>query len=342
MDFRSVPSTAQAEFSRRRLIPGLHRLYRVIDRGGALLVLVFMVIVLSVFNPTFGRLNNLLLIGLEAATISLVAIGMTIVILSGGIDLSVGSLVGFTGVVSAGLMKWGAGPLPPLPSYLAILVGWVVGGLAGALHGLIITRFKIPPFIITLGTLSIFKGLALVYSNASPIHQLPDDFKWIVDGSIGGVSVAVIFMLGAYLMTWYILDTTTFGRYVYAIGGNESAARLAGIAVDRCKIAIYALSGLMSAIAGTMLLARLDGGIYTNGEGYELTAIAGVVIGGSSLMGGTGSIWGTIAGVCIITTVNNALVLYSVPPEWKHVVTGSMIVCAVLLDLARKYARMTR
>jgi ribose transport system permease protein len=310
-----------------------------INKFGSILILCLMLVILSSFNPFFGKFDNLMLITLEAATIGVVAAGQTLVILTGGIDLSVGSLVGLTGIIAAGMMKWGVGPIPPMNSYLALAVGLLIGILAGLFHGFMITKAKIPPFIITLGTLSVFKGLALVYSGASPIHLLPDDFKWISDAHLWRIPMPAVIMFVVYCLCWCFLNYTTLGRHTYAIGGNEFAARLTGIDVDKCKLYIYSICGFLSALAGLILISRIDGGIYTNGEDYELNAIAGVVIGGTSLMGGRGGIWGTIVGVLIMTTVNNALVMYSVPSEWKNVVTGGIIIIAVLIDVLRRQSR---
>ncbi len=312
------------------------RLPDLLNKFGPALVLLLLLIVFSTFNPFFGQLNNLMLITLEAATIGIVAAGQTLVILSGGIDLSVGSLVGLTGVVAAGLMTWGIGPIPPLNPYLSLLIGLLIGALAGLFHGLMITKVNMSPFIITLATLSAFKGLALVYSSASPIHLLPDDFKWLSDGYIWQIPMPTVIMVGVYFLCWCFLNTTTLGRHVYAIGGNESTTRLTGVNVPKCKLYVYSICGFLSALGGMILIARLDGGVYTNGIGYELITIAAVVIGGTSLIGGQGDIWGTIVGVLIIATINNALVMYSVPAEWKNVVIGVIIIMAVLIDLLRK------
>ena len=307
-----------------------------LNKFGSALVLILLLIIFSTFSPFFGQFNNLMLITLEAATIGIVAAGQTLVILSGGIDLSVGSLVGLTGVVAAGLMKWGIGPFPPVNPYLGLFIGLLTGTLAGLFHGFMITKFNMSPFIITLATLSAFKGLALVYSSASPIHLLPDNFKWLSDGHIWQIPVPTIIMVSVYLLCWCILNITTLGRHIFAIGENESTTRLTGVDVNKCKLYIYGICGFLSALGGMILIARLDGGIYTNGAGYELITIAAVVIGGTSLTGGQGGIWGTIVGVLIIATINNALVMYSIPAEWKNVVIGVIIILAVLIDLLRK------
>ncbi|MEW5958954.1 MAG: ABC transporter permease [Chloroflexota bacterium] len=308
----------------------------VTDRFGPALVLILMLVIFSATNPFFGKFDNLMLIIQEAATIAIVAAGQTLVILTGGVDLAVGSLVGLTGVLAAGLMKQGWGPLPPLNPYLALIFGLLVGALAGLGHGLLITRVKMPPFIVTLGTLSVFKGLALVYTGASPIHLLPGNFKWISDAYLWRLPMPAAIMVIVYFLCWSLLNFAPLGRHIYAVGGNEPAARLTGIDVSKVKLHVYGLCGFLSGLAGMMLIARLDGGIYTNGEGYELNAIAGVVIGGTSLRGGQGGLWGTLVGVLIMSTVNNALVMYSVPPEWKNVVTGTIILAAVMIDLLRK------
>jgi ribose transport system permease protein len=326
----------------KQIITGLWRRYPIedlFDKFGPTLILLLMLVILSTFNPFFGKFNNLMLITLEATTIGIVAAGQTLVILTGGIDLSVGSLVGLSGIIAAGMMKWGWGPIPPTNSYLGLLIGLLVGALAGLFHGVMITKVKVSPFIITLATLSMFKGLALVYSHASPIHLLPDDFKWLSEGYLWRIPMPTIILVVVYFLCWCFLNYTTLGRHVYAIGGNESTARLTGIDVNTCKLYIYSICGFLSALAGMILISRLDSGVYTNGEGYELNAIAAVVIGGTSLMGGHGGIWGTIIGVLIMTTISNALVMYSVPAEWKNVVTGAVIIIAVLVDLLRKRSR---
>ncbi|WP_034344230.1 ABC transporter permease [Deinococcus misasensis] len=310
-----------------------------LDQSGTLLVLVLMVVLFSIFRPAFGTFDNLMLIGLAASVVAIVAAGQTFVILTGGIDLSVGSVVGLSGVIAAGLMKGSFGyasqSFTPLNPWLAILVGILLGAFVGFLHGILITRLKLPPFIVTLGTLSALKGLALTLTSGSPIQGLPETIKWISDGTVLRVPVPTLIALSVFALCALTLKYTRFGRYVYAIGGNEEAVKLTGIHADRVKIGVYMLSSVLSALAGMILISRLDSGIFTNGVGYELTAITGVVIGGTSLAGGLGSIWGSLVGVLIMAVVNNALVHFSVNPLLNEVVIGCLIVLAVTLDRLR-------
>jgi ribose/xylose/arabinose/galactoside ABC-type transport system permease subunit/putative methionine-R-sulfoxide reductase with GAF domain len=301
-----------------------------------------LVLIFSFLSPTFRQPGNLLLIVAQAATIGIVAVGQMVVLLTGGIDLSVSSIVALTGFVAARLMKYGLGPIPPLDgalSYVAIGVGLLVGTAIGGAQGWLIANRRVPPFIVTLGTMVGLRGLTLSFSAGSSINSLPADFKWISDGHIGPVSAQVLIMLTVYALVWYILRKTKFGRYCYAIGGNETAARLSGVNVDRHKIYVYALSGLLAALAGMILIAYIDGSNYTNGEGYELNSIAAAIIGGTSLSGGVGGAWGTLIGVLIIQVVPDGMVMLNAPSWWRDVVTGAVILLAVLIDVERRQAR---
>jgi ribose transport system permease protein len=309
------------------------------DRIGLPLVLIFLLAGLSLLSPPFRRIDNFILILLDASIIGVVAAGQTMVILIGGIDLSVGSIVGLTGVVAALLMTEGVGSLPPLHPYLAIGVALALGALIGSIHGLLIAKRNMPPFIVTLGTLSVLKGVALVITNASSINALPDQFKWISDAYLGIFPMPGLIMLLTFLSLGYILRQTKFGRYVFAIGGNETSARLSGVPVDRYKLYVYMLSGLLSALAGIILIARIDTGAYTNGEGYELRSVAAVIIGGTSLGGGVGSLWGTLEGVLIMAVVSNGLVMLDISTMWRSIVIGSIILLAVFLDTERRRMR---
>jgi ribose transport system permease protein len=309
------------------------------SQTGVLLGLVLVLVVFSLLSPPFRQLDNLMLILLQASFIGVVAAGQTLVVLTGGIDLSVGSLIGLTGVTAALLMKQGVGQIGPLPSYLAIAVALVLGASVGLLHGLFIAKRKMPPFIVTLGSLSVLRGIALVITNASSINALPDDFKWVSDADFGMLPMPSLIMLGAFLILAYTLQNTKFGRYTYAIGGNETSARLSGVPVDRYKIYVYILNGCLAAVAGIVLIARLDSGAYTYGEGYELRSVAAVIIGGTSLRGGIGGVWGTLVGVLIMATVSNGMVMLDISPLWYDIVSGSIILLAVLIDVERRRAR---
>lgn len=311
------------------------------EQLGLLLGLILLVLGMALLSTPFRRAENFSLIAQETAGVGIVAAGQALVMLTGGIDLSVGSVVALAGVVAASLMKQGFGPIPPLPSYLAIAIALALGAGIGLGQGYLIARHNLPPFIVTLASLSILRGAALVVTNASPVHLLPDDFKWISDGQIGILPIPAVIMGIVFLILGYALRNTKLGRFVYAIGGNETAARLSGVPVDRYKIYVYMISGFLAALAGMILIARIDGGIYTNGEGYELSSLAAVVIGGTSLSGGVGGLWGTFLGVVLLAIVRNGLVMFSISPLWQSILIGVMILAAILLDLGRRRARQS-
>ncbi|HML23467.1 MAG TPA: ABC transporter permease [Aggregatilinea sp.] len=324
--------------------------WKIIDEAGVLLVLIVLMAALSFDNEVFGTWFNMRLIALDAALVGIVACGQTFVILTAGIDLSLGSMVAFSGVVVAGLMtvRGLAFPeqmSPQLSPWVAIPIALAFGTLYGTLQGVIITKLRITPFIVTLGSLSILQGLALVLSNAAPVQQLPRDLRWMIQirPEVLGVELPLpmpaIIMLLVYITAWLVLRYTKLGRYAYAIGGNETATRLSGIKVDRYLIAIYSLSAFLAAMAGVILAVRLDSGNYTNGETYTLDGVAAAVIGGTSLMGGVGGVWGTLVGAVLMSVVRNALVLYNVPSMWHRVVVGGIIVGAVAIDALRKRFR---
>lgn len=308
-----------------------------IDKVGAPIGLILALIIFSSVSSSFRRVDNLMLIAVDASLIGIVSVGQTLVLLIGGIDLSVGSVMALTGVTAATIMK-GLSFFPELPSALAISLALILGATIGGLQGWLITNRGMPPFIVTLGTMFGLNGLTQAYTNAvgSPIYSLPDDFKWISDGKLGPLPVPALIMLTIYVLAWYVLHSTKFGRYCYSIGANETSARLAGINVNRYKVLVYAISGLLAALAGIILIARINGGMYTNGTGYELNSIAAVIIGGTSLSGGVGGVWGTLMGVLLMNTVNNGLTMCNVPPEWQQVVTGVVILLAVLIDIERR------
>jgi ribose transport system permease protein len=305
---------------------------------GVLLGLILVLVVFSLLSPPFRQLDNLMLILLQASFIGIVAAGQTLVVLTGGIDLSVGSMIGLTGVVAALLMKRGLGPIDALPSSEAIAVALALGTTIGLLHGMLIAKRNMPPFIVTLGSLSVLRGVALGATNASSINALPDNFKWVSDADFGILPMPSLIMLGAFAILAYVLRNTRFGRYTYAIGGNEASARLSGVPVDHYKIYVYMLSGFLAAVAGIVLIARLDSGAYTYGEGYELSSVAAVIIGGTSLRGGVGGVWGTLVGVLIMATVSNGMVMLDISPLWYDIVSGSIILLAVLIDVERRRA----
>jgi ribose/xylose/arabinose/galactoside ABC-type transport system permease subunit len=277
-------------------------------------------------GPVFASQVNILNLVRQVSVIGIVSLGEMLVILTGGIDLGVGSLVGFTGMIAAGLQHANAGLV------VSMGVPLIVGALTGLGVGVLVTRGHIPSFVATLGVLAGLQGATLVYSNAQPITGLKDDFRTIGTGYLGGIPVPILIYAAAIAATGVLLGRTSFGRGIYAIGGNESAARLSGIRVDLFKTLVFVISGLGAALGALILTARLNSGQPNSGEGYELDAIASVVIGGTSLSGGRGTVLGTLAGALLIGVLSNGLVLMNVSPYYQPIIKGAIIVGAVLLD----------
>lgn len=304
------------------------KLSNVTQKLGPLLGFIILVIIVSVLNPDFLEPLNILNLLRQVAINALIAFGMTFVILTGGIDLSVGSILALSSAFVANLMLAGVDPI------LAIIIGCAAGGVMGMVNGLMITKGKMAPFIATLATMTIFRGLTLVYTNGNPITGLGDSmaFQLFGRGYFLGIPVPAITMALAFIVLWVILHKTPFGRKTYAIGGNEKAAIVSGIKVPRVKIMIYSLAGALSALAGAILTSRLNSAQPTAGTSYELDAIAAVVLGGTSLSGGRGRIVGTLIGALIIGTLNNGLNLLGVSSFYQMVVKGIVIVIAVLID----------
>jgi ribose transport system permease protein len=295
---------------------------------GPLLGLIILVVIVSILNPSFLEPLNILNLLRQVAINALIAFGMTFVILTGGIDLSVGAILALSSALTAGMMVSGVDPI------LAIIIGCILGGLMGTVNGLFITKGKMAPFIATLATMTIFRGLTLVYTGGNPITGLGDNylFQLFGRGYFLGIPVPAITMILAFVFLFILLHKTPFGRKTYAIGGNEKAALISGIKVPKVKIMIYSLSGMLAALAGAILTSRLNSAQPTAGTSYELDAIAAVVLGGTSLSGGKGRIFGTLIGALIIGTLNNGLNLLGVSSFYQMVVKGIVILIAVLLD----------
>jgi ribose transport system permease protein len=298
------------------------------QKFGPLLALVLLFIVITVLNPSFMEPNNILNLLRQTSINALIAFGMTFIILTGGIDLSVGSILALSSALMAGMMVSGLDPI------LAILVGILLGAIMGIINGILVSKGKMAPFIVTLATMTIFRGLTLVYTDGKPITGIGDSvmFQMLGRGYFLGVPVPAVVMIIAFMILWFLLHKTSFGRKTYAIGGNERASRISGIKVDRVKVAIYGLAGTMAAIAGAILTSRLNSAQPTAGQSYEMDAIAAVVLGGTSLSGGKGRLFGTLVGVLIIGTLNNGMNLLGVSSFYQQVVKGAVILIAVLLD----------
>ena len=302
-------------------------------RFGTLIGLVILCAVLWALTPHFLTVSNLLNIAQQTSINAIVAAGMTFVIISGGIDLSVGSIVALSGVVLGTLLHGGQ------PAAIAIPGALMVGIAAGLLNGALISFGGLPPFIATLGMMSVARGAALVFTEGRPVSGFDEGFRWLATGSIGPIPAPVMVMVVVYAVAHVVLTRTTFGRYVYAIGGNEEATRLSGVAVRFHKTAIYCVAGLMSAVAAIVLTARLNSAQPIAGMMYELDAIAATVIGGTSLMGGEGSLGGTLVGALIMGVLRNGLNLLGVSSFVQQIVIGAVIVVAVLVDTLLKRHR---
>lgn len=317
---------------------------RIIAASGPLIVLFLMFAFLWATSPPFRSPTSLLLLGLEAAAIGIVAAGQTFVILTGGIDLSVEAMVSFAGVVAAvliaGTNEAGGQIAFGIPAIYAILIAIAAGGLIGLLQGVIITGLNMNPFIVTLGFRSMLLGISLVATRGAGINIRKDEVLSFLTGfvPIGDIKIPMplIIALIIYAIVWVVLRRTKFGRYTYAIGGNETAARLSGVNVSLNKTFIYGISGLLAAVSGVLVMGRLQSGAYQNGTNMTLISVAAVVIGGTALSGGTGGIWGTLIGVFIIRIVEQGLVYLNVPSNAKEIVIGAIIVLAVAFDVIRR------
>ncbi len=306
-------------------------------RFRSLLALMLMVLALSLLSDRFLTPENGWNILRQISVNLCLSIGMTLVILSGGIDLSVGAILGLAGAVAAGLLKNGLA-MPGTDSLLqfttsgAILVGVLVGAAAGWVNGFAVTRFRLPPFVATLGMLSVARGLTMLWTGGFPLTGLGDSFGHLGTGIFIGMPLPVWIMLTLTVAFVVATKRTRFGRHLYAVGGNERAARLSGLNVSGIKIAVYTLAGALAGVAGLIVTARLDSAQPNAGLGYELDSIAAVVIGGTSLAGGRGSVMGTVLGCLIIGVLNNGLFLLNVSPFWQQVIKGVVILLAVALD----------
>ncbi|MBP5939501.1 substrate-binding domain-containing protein [Streptomyces acidiscabies] len=305
---------------------------RLLLDNGALTALIVLVIAMSALSGDFLTTDNLLNVGVQAAVTAILAFGVTFVIVSAGIDLSVGSVA----ALSATVLAWSA-TSHGVPVVLAVLLALATGVAAGLINGFLISYGKLPPFIATLAMLSVGRGLALVISDGSPT-AFPDSISHLGDTLGGWLPVPVLVMVAMGLIAAFVLSRTYIGRSMYAIGGNEEAARLSGLRVNRQKLAIYAMSGVFAAIAGVVLASRLSSAQPQAASGYELDAIAAVVIGGASLAGGTGKASGTLIGALILAVLRNGLNLLNVSAFWQQVVIGVVIALAVLLDTVRRKA----
>ena len=300
-----------------------------------------MAIAMTIFSDNFATSDNLFNVARQISVNLCISVGMTMVILTGGIDLSVGSILAFTGAIAAGLIKQGI-EIEGMNLFIGftilgvIIVALIAGGIIGWFNGFMITKFKVPPFVATLAMLTIARGLTMLYTKGFPITQLGDNFNFIGTGWFAGVPMPVWISILVIGVSVFFMKKTRTGRYIYAIGGNERAALLSGVKVNRVKVFVYVIAGVLSGVAGLLVTARLDSAQPNAGMGYELDSIAAVVIGGTSLNGGKGSIMGTVIGASIIGVLNNGLVLLNVSPFWQQVIKGLVILLAVIIDRLQK------
>ncbi|MDO4698642.1 MAG: ABC transporter permease [Pasteurellaceae bacterium] len=322
----------------------------ILRKMAALAGLILLVIFFSVTNEYFFTSNNIMTVGLQTSTIALIGIGATCVILTGGIDLSTGSVVALSGVAAAMLVNAG------LPVPIGMVLGILVGGICGLINGVLVTRMKLPPFIATLGMMMVARGVALYVTNAAPVSGMPEAFSELGNGALfkiveeganglpkvvfAGIPYPVIIMIFITILFTFALTKLKVGRYIYAIGSNEEAARLSGIKTNVVKIYAYVASGLLSGLAGVILASRLVTAQPNGGVAFELDAIASAVVGGTSLMGGVGTIPGTLIGSFIIGVLRNGLNMNGVSSFVQMIVIGLVIIVAVSLDQLRQSKKL--
>jgi ribose transport system permease protein len=292
-------------------------------------------LIFSVLSPSFLTVENFVNVALQIAIYGMLAVGMTLVIITGGIDLSVGSVVAFSGVATASLLEK-LSRQQPIGILVAVAAGVCIGLISGGFAGLVITRLRVPPFIVTLALMTIERGLAFILTGGFSIGNLPLGFGFLGRGHLGPVPVPVVSMALIFIAGYLLLTKSQYGRYIYAIGGNEEASRLSGIKTKTVIQTVYLLNGGLAGLAGIILASRLGAGVPNSGLQYELDVIAAVVVGGTSLMGGIGSVIGTFWGTVFIGILNNGLNLANVDPYTQKVALGVVILLAVLLDRMKK------
>jgi ribose transport system permease protein len=297
---------------------------------GIVIAFILICAAMAVLSPVFLTVTNVRNVIRQSSIFGIMAVGMTFVILTGGIDLSVGSILAVAGAISAGMLKGGAGLLPIV--ILALLIG--IG--CGLANGVIITIGRIAPFVVTLGMMSIARSLTLIYTKGYPISGFTGSFRFIGGGEILSIPFPIIVFLLTVIVAWLILTQTRLGRYTYAIGGNEETVKLSGINADFYKTVVYVICGITAAMSALILTSRLNSAEPVAGQGYELDVIAAVVIGGTSLSGGRGSVWGTLIGALLIGVINNGMNLLGISPYFQLLVKGLIIIGAVLLDRLRQ------
>lgn len=297
-----------------------------IQKYGMILILILITIIFSLLSPNFLTYSNIVGILRQVSIIGIIAAGQTLVIITAGIDLSVGSIVALSGVVSAAVA------LGTDNAILGIGAGLLAGALIGLFNGFLISKIKLAPFIVTLASMTLFAGLALVLSEGNPIIVADPVYQFIGQGYLGPIPFPIILLLAVYAILYFVLKKTIHGQYIYAMGGNEKATILSGIKVDRHKIIVYATSGLLAGLAAIILTSRLSSATPVAGAGYELDAIAAVILGGTSLFGGRGNVLGTLVGVLILGVLTSGMNLINVSPFYQDISKGVIILVAVIID----------
>lgn len=295
---------------------------------GSLIGLVLLVTIVSIIKPQFVGWDNIRNVLRLASINGLLAVGMTFVVLTGGIDLSVGAVMGCAGMYSA----YFAQESMALPWFVAVLVGLAVGIIVGLFNGICVSYLKVPAFVGTLGSMSIAKGFAFLLSGAKPIPGLSDSFKFIGGGSVGPIPIPILIMAVVLILCFILLYKMRYGRYVFAVGGNRNAAHISGIDTKKIICSVYVISGVLAALAGVITTARVTSGVTSTGDGYETNAIAMVVIGGTSLSGGRGRLWGTIIGILLMQCLSTGLDMLGVNAYYQLIVKGFVVIGAVMLD----------
>ncbi len=312
-----------------------------LKKSQSLIALFLLCLVISILSDKFLTTNNLWNVLRQISVNVCISVGMTLIVLMAGIDLSVGSVLAFTSAVCAGLLKNGIA-IQSLDLFIgftvlgSVLSALIIGLMMGIFNGWVITKFSLPPFVATLAMLTIARGATMLYTQGIPISNLGSSFEFIGSGWLLGIPVPVWISTIMVLIVVFITKKTAFGRYIYAIGGNEKAAFLSGININNIKLAVYGIAGMMAAIGGILVTSRLNSAQPNAGTSYELDSIAAVVIGGTSLSGGVGTVTGTVIGAVIIGVLNNGLVLLNVSPFWQQVVKGLVILLAVIIDKKSK------
>lgn len=317
------------------------KIKEIVSKYGILFILMGLIVIIGTISPAFLKVQNFMNIIKQVSVVGIIAMGVTIIIITKGIDLSSGSVLALAAVVAASFAQrsdWGMKFYPNLgeiPLIVPIMAALLIGAMAGGINGLLISKYKLPAFIATLGMMTVARGLALLYSDGRPISTLTDSYKFIGQGEILGIPFPVIIFIIVGVISYILLNHTKFGRYAYAIGGNEKAALVSGIDVNKYKLMVYVYGGLLAGLAALILSSRVNSGQPGMGNMYELDAIASATIGGTSHSGGVGTIGGTIIGALIIGVLNSGLDLMNVSSYWQQVVKGLIIVGAVMLDMKK-------